>query len=76
VRFNNGGSGSFISPHGLLFTNHHVGEDCIQKLSSAEHDYMANGFSSSSEGEEKACPDVELNVLLSTLDVTARVITE
>ena len=33
VRFNNGGSGSFVSPHGLLFTNHHVGADCIQKLS-------------------------------------------
>src|SRR4051812_23288367 len=39
VRFNNGGSGSFISPQGLLFTNHHVGRDCIQKVSSAQHDY-------------------------------------
>lgn len=73
VRFNNGGSGSFISSRGLLFTNHHVGEDCIQKLSSAEHDYMANGFSSATEAEEKACPDLEVNVLLSTKDVTARV---
>ena len=73
VRFNNGGSGSFISPHGLLFTNHHVGEDCIQKLSSAEHDYMENGFSSASESEEKACPDLEVNILLSTKDVTERV---
>jgi len=42
VRFNNGGSGSFVSARGLLFTNHHVGQDCIQKLSTAEHDYMAN----------------------------------
>ena len=73
VRFNNGGSGSFISPHGLLFTNHHVGADCIQKLSSAEHDYMANGFSSATESDEKACPDLEVNALLQTSDVTANV---
>src|SRR3979409_1434230 len=45
VRFNNGGSGSFVSGQGLLFTNHHVGADCIQKLSTSEHDYMAKGFS-------------------------------
>jgi hypothetical protein len=73
VRFNNGGSGSFVSPRGLLFTNHHVGADCIQKLSTAEHDYMAGGFQSASEEDEKACPDLEVNVLLKTEDVTAKV---
>jgi hypothetical protein len=73
VRFNNGGSGSFISPHGLLFTNHHVGADCIQKVSSAEHDYMANGFLAASEADERKCPDLEVDLLLSIEDVTARV---
>ena len=73
VRFNNGGSGSFVSAHGLLFTNHHVGADCIQKLSTAEHDYMAGGFNAAAESDEKACPDLEVNVLLSTTDVTAKV---
>src|SRR5216684_3581906 len=73
VRFNNGGSGSFVSPRGLLFTNHHVGADCIQKLSTSEHDYMANGFSAATEADEKACPDLEVNALLSTEDVTAKV---
>jgi hypothetical protein len=73
VRFNNGGSGSFVSPHGLLFTNHHVGMDCIQKLSSADHDYMANGFSVATEAGEKACPDLEVDALLSTSDVTSKV---
>jgi hypothetical protein len=73
VRFNNGGSGSFVSPRDLLFTNHHVGEDCIQKLSTAEHDYMANGFSAASDAGEKACPDLEVDALLSTSDVTAKV---
>jgi hypothetical protein len=73
VRFNNGGSGSFISPHGLLFTNHHVGRDCIQKVSSAEHDYVAEGFSSESPDGEKKCPDLEVNVLLQIDEVTAKV---
>lgn len=73
VRFNNGGSGSFISPDGLLFTNHHVGSDCIQKISSAEHDYMANGFYAAAQAEERPCPDLEVNVLLKIEDVTTKV---
>ncbi len=73
VRFNNGGSGSFVSPDGLLFTNHHIGADCIQKLSSAQQDYMAEGFYAATPAEEKACPDLEVNVLLSIEDVTGRV---
>jgi hypothetical protein len=73
VRFNNGGSGSFISPQGLLFTNHHVGRDCIQKVSSADHDYVAQGFYASSPAEEKTCPDLEVNVLLQIDDVTSQV---
>jgi hypothetical protein len=73
VRFNNGGSGSFVSADGLLFTNHHVGADCIQKVSSAQNDYMAGGFYAASPADEKSCPDLEINVLLSTEDVTARV---
>ncbi len=73
VRFNNGGSGSFVSPHGLLFTNHHVGADCIQKVSSAEHDYMANGFLARTQEDEQKCPDLEVNVLLRIEDVTGTV---
>jgi hypothetical protein len=73
VRFNNGGSGSFVSPHGLLFTNHHVGSDCIQKVSSAEHDYMNNGFLAADQADERQCPDLEVNVLLRIEDVTAQV---
>ncbi|MGH9803970.1 MAG: S46 family peptidase, partial [Candidatus Acidiferrales bacterium] len=73
VRFNNGGSGSFASPEGLVITNHHVGTDCIQKLSSAEHDYTATGFYARTRREEAKCPDLELNVLMSLADVTAEV---
>jgi hypothetical protein len=73
VRFNNGGSGSFVSPDGLVMTNHHVGSDCIQELSSAEHDYMANGFYAGTRAQEKKCPNLELNVLMGIADVTADV---
>jgi hypothetical protein len=73
VRFNNGGSGSFVSPEGLLLTNHHVGADCIQKVSSKDHDYMAEGFYAATPAEEKPCPDLELNILLRIEDVTAQV---
>ncbi len=73
VRFNNGGSGSFVSPAGLLFTNHHVGSECIQQLSTAENDYMAKGFFAAAESDEKRCPNLEVNVLLSLEEITGNV---
>ena len=73
VRFDNGGSGSFVSVDGLVMTNHHVGAGCLQKLSTNEKDYIANGFEAKSNAEERRCPDLELNVLMSMEDVTARV---
>ena len=44
IRFNNGGSGSFVSADGLVMTNHHVGADAVQKLSTKEKDYLKDGF--------------------------------
>ncbi len=73
VRFNNGGSGSFVSADGLTFTNHHVGADCIQKLGKTGTDYMKTGFYAKTQAEEAKCPDLELNVLTGIEDVTAKV---
>ena len=73
VRFNNGGSGSFVSADGLAFTNHHVGADCIGKLSTSGTDYMKTGFYAKTHAEEAKCPDLELNVLTGIDDVTAKV---
>lgn len=73
VRFNSGGSGSFISKNGLVLTNHHVGADTLAKISSAEHDYYRNGFLARTQAEEIKAPDLELNQLLSIEDVTDRV---
>ncbi|MCC6669965.1 MAG: S46 family peptidase [Planctomycetes bacterium] len=73
VRFNSGGSGSFVSPHGLVMTNHHVALESIQKLSGAGRDLVKNGFLARTNAEELRCKDLELNVLMSIEDVTRRV---
>src|SRR5438309_4397735 len=73
VRFNNGGSGSFVSPDGLTFTNHHVGAACIQQLSSSGHDYMKTGFYAKTRAEEAKCPDLELNELVGIEEATPKV---
>ncbi|MCU0913412.1 MAG: S46 family peptidase [Planctomycetes bacterium] len=73
VRFNSGGSGSFVSADGLVMTNHHVGADCLQKLSTKERDLITAGFYARAPEEEIRCVDLELNVLQSIEDVTARI---
>jgi hypothetical protein len=73
VRFNDGGSGSFVSPQGLVLTNHHVALGQLQKISTAKKDYAKDGFYARTRAEEVKCPDLELNVLVSMEDVTARV---
>ena len=73
VRFNSGGSGSFISANGLVITNHHVGADTLQKMGDAQHNYLRDGFYAKTQSEEIKSTDLELNVLMSIEDVTARV---
>ena len=73
VRFNDGGSGSFVSPNGLVLTNHHVALGQLQKMSSKEKDYVADGFYAKTQSDEIKCSDLELNVLVSMQNVSARV---
>ncbi|MEW6367817.1 MAG: S46 family peptidase [Acidobacteriota bacterium] len=73
VRIGDGASGSFVSPDGLVLTNHHVGRGQLQKVSTPEKDYVKDGFHARKREEELKCPDIELNVLISMEDVTARV---
>src|SRR5690348_2001661 len=72
IRFNSGGSGSFVSEDGLLISNHHVGADALQKLSTATKNYLREGFYAPTPAQEVKCLDLELNVLQSVEDVTAR----
>jgi hypothetical protein len=73
VRFNVGGSASFVSEDGLLISNHHVGSDALQKLSTKDRNFLKEGFYARTQADEIKCVDLELNVLQSIEDVTARV---
>jgi hypothetical protein len=73
ARLNDGGSGSFVSPHGLLLTNHHVARGQLQKNSTSEHDYIKNGFYAATADQEIKSPDLEVDVLISSEDVTGRI---
>ena len=73
VRFNSGGSGSFVSSNGLVLTNHHVASDTLFKLSTPERNIMEDGFLARSLDDELQAPDLELNQLIKITDVTAQV---
>ncbi len=73
VRISTGGSGSIVSGNGLVMTNHHVGSDMLEKLSTSEHNYLETGFFAKGLEQEVPCPDIEMDVLWTIEDVTARV---
>src|SRR5262249_18688418 len=73
VRFNNGGSGSFVSPNGLVLTNYHIVEDIVNEVSTPQKDLAKEGFLAKTRADEIKAPDLELNVLMSIEDVTTRV---
>ena len=73
VRFNDGGSGSFVSPHGLVLTNHHVALGQLQKVSTENRNYVTSGFYAATPDRELKSPDLEVNILISMENVTSRV---
>ena len=72
VRLAGGCSASFVSPDGLVMTNHHCVRSCIEDLSSAKDDLLAKGFLAKTAAQERRCPKVEANQLVKMTDVTAR----
>jgi Peptidase S46 len=73
VRLADGGSGSFVSPDGLLLTNHHVARGQLQKSSTPQHDYIKEGFYAQTREQEIKSPDLEVAILISTENVTDRI---
>src|SRR6476659_7567869 len=72
IRFPNG-SGSFVSPNGLVLTNYHIVEDVVNEVSTPEKDLAKEGFVAKTRAEEIKAPSLEINVLMSLEDVTSRV---
>jgi hypothetical protein len=73
LRIAEGCSASFISPRGLVMTNHHCVLECVQQLSTAGENLVQNGFTAPTAAEERKCPVFELDQLLEIRDVTAAV---
>ncbi|MDO5553281.1 MAG: S46 family peptidase [Planctomycetia bacterium] len=73
VRFSNGGSGSFVSPQGLVMTNHHVALSLVEKLSTTERDLVKSGYYAARQEEELKCRDIELVMLDHIVNVTSQV---
>lgn len=73
IRFGDGGSASFVSPDGLIMTNHHVGSEAVQNLSTRDQDYMTAGFYAKTPADEVKCPGLELNVLARIDEITDHV---
>jgi hypothetical protein len=74
VRYGGGCSASFVSENGLVMTNHHCARGCVDQLSTAENDYIENGFYAATAEEELVCPGLHLDQLQSVEDVTDRVL--
>ena len=73
LRIAGGCSASFISPQGLVMTNHHCVVECVEQLSTSERNFVDEGFVAKTEAEERRCPAFELDQLMEIRDVTAEV---
>lgn len=65
-----GGTSSFVSPDGLILTNHHVAFEGVQRASTQGTDYLTNGFLAASGNEEIQAPGVTAQIILEMEDVT------
>ncbi len=74
VQISIGGTGSFVSPDGLILTNHHVAFSAITSASTPEKDYITNGFLAKSRAEEIPARNYTVSVTQDYKDVTAEVL--
>jgi hypothetical protein len=73
VRLSSGCSASVVTKDGLVLTNHHCVRDCAQNLSTANVDYVKDGFAAKGREDEKLCPGMQAEILTTISDVTQRV---
>src|SRR5262249_53147518 len=73
ARLAQGCSASFVSPNGLVMSNHHCAHSCIEQLSTAQKDFVASGFYAETPEKEVKCPELEVNQLVEITDITERI---
>ena len=73
VKLSNGCSASFVSTGGLVMTNHHCARECVQDLSTPRADHLEKGFFAAAPKDERRCPNIEADQLVSITDVTDRI---
>ncbi|HMS15455.1 MAG TPA: S46 family peptidase [Planctomycetota bacterium] len=71
LRFGGGCSASFVSPNGLIMTNHHCVRDFVAKASPSDADWVQDGFVATDMGMEARLPGCEVEQLISMRDVTS-----
>ena len=74
VRLTTGCSASLVSKSGLVFTNHHCVVECVQDLSSDKRDFVKDGYLTATREEERTCPGMQAEILMSITDVTKDVL--
>jgi len=73
VRYKNYCSASFVSPDGLVMTNHHCARECAEDVSTPQEDHVENGFYAPTRKDEQLCPGLYLDQLVKIQDVTTQV---
>jgi hypothetical protein len=73
TRLESGCTGSFISPDGLVLTNHHCSSECLAQLSTAEDDLFEKGFLAGTRAQERRCPTQQVSVLVAMENITSKV---
>lgn len=69
-----GCSGSFVSPNGLIITNHHCAFSAVQLASTPEHNYLENGFVANSHEQEIEAKGLNIRITDSYEDVSQRIL--
>ncbi|MDR2214233.1 MAG: S46 family peptidase [Nevskiaceae bacterium] len=64
---------SFVSPDGLILTNHHCSATCLAQISTQAQDRLKDGFLAASRSEEVRCPTQYADVLMKMEDITTKV---
>ena len=73
VRFGEYCSASFVSPDGLVMTNHHCARECVEQVAKSGEDLVVHGFTARARDAERICPDLFLDQLVGIEDVTERI---